>query len=202
MNKAVETYIQNRRAKIEQEKCKKATALLARERVMDEVKEYAPPGTEASFVAFRGYSNSEQVDGELRYYKFVKKPVEAGSEECKALEEVLLLEREYNEGVFSNQEGSLEFEITPAKQEYEQSAISKAFRIIAFVVWIGGVIMAFTFGRDRYDDISLPAFLGILAGFGVAGVFPLAISQALDYLGMIAQNTSCLRAKIVSSNKK
>lgn len=202
-NNAVEKYVQAKREAIEQEKCKKATELLAREKVFEEDgREYAKPGTSAASAAYAGYTKSDYVDGEVLFYKPVNKKIEAGIEEYKAIEEALLLEREYKEGVFSEKKDEIvEFDITPS-QEFEQSSTSSIFKIVAIIIWIGGAIASFLLGTDRYGDLEFGLVLMYLAIFGFAGLFPWAISEALDYLALIARNTSGMRAKLVSQDKR
>lgn len=203
MNNAVEKYVQAKREAIEQEKCKKATELLAREKIYDEDgRDYAKPGTSAQSAAFLGYTKSDWVDGEVRFYKPINKKIEAGIEEYKAIEEALLMEREYKEGVFADKkEEIVEFDIKPS-QEYEEFTTNGVFKAVAIIIWIGGVIASFVLGKDHYGNLEFSVVLMYLIIFGFAGLFPWAISKVLDYLALIARNTSGMRVKLVSQDKK
>ena len=81
------------------------------------------------------------------------------------------------------------------------------FRIVAVVIWVGGAIVSFFFGRtetyNRYGyseyEYNIPMMLASIAAFLVSGGLFMAVGEIIKYLRIIANNTSKLKITLKNS---
>lgn len=207
MNAKVEQYIAQQREQIEQEKRKQQQTLLASLGIYEEEKEYAGEAfSNFSMAARMGYCYSETVDGTVKFYKSKKVYPQLTDEEYEAL---LAVQRE-KEALGLTEQNRQSNVQEPAPVPAEPSAYhvsselvaSESFggrlmKILAWFVWIGGLIASFVLGRlpDHYGDLKFNfwLFLAYVAGFFVVGATYWAIGELFD-------NVAEINSGIVSLN--
>lgn len=201
MHPAVQKLIEEQRA---QEKREREQVLLSLGLVEEqEEREYAKGlFGDAEIARSCGYDCCEIVNGNAHYYRVKRSQTslnltdEEYAEVYKIYQERKAKESQSSPVQVTLNELNVQGETAP-KSKFEPSFLSKAFRIFAWICWVGGFIAAIglsSFEIENYygrveSQFSFAAFLAYCVVFFSAGLFWHAIAHILDALDAIAANT-------------
>lgn len=201
MHPAVQKLIEEQRAQKEQEREQILRSLGLMEK--SEEREYANrPYYDLENAKMHGYDQCEMIDGKPRYYRVKQAQVsinltdEEYAEVYKIYQERKAKESQSSPVQVTLKELDVQGESAP-ESKFEPSFLSKAFRILAWICWVGGFIAAIglsIFEIENYygrveRQFNFAVFLAYCGAFSSAGLFWRAIAHILDALDAIAANT-------------
>ena len=222
MNPRVEEYLAGVQKEIDAAKAKEAEeARKEREQTLislglyTEEKEYAPEDIRKSYAAATrmGYTNSERIDGETRFFRSKKAAIEVTDEEFEAI----LKAKAAREALGASQKQaskpaamkpaqtpgeaqpvkaeavSAEYEMTPADDYFPSSAAS-FIRVLAWIIWIGGFILAiassiskeYMSARETKTTFLWVNFFTLLITYGVYGGLMMCAAELFSDVRTIA----------------
>ena len=201
MHPAVQKLIEEQRAQKEQEREQILRSLGLVEEQGE--REYAKGlFGDAEIARSCGYDCCEIVNGKAYYYR-VKGPQtplnltdEEYAEVYKIYQERKAKESQSSPVQVTLKELDVQGESAP-ESKFEPSFLSKAFRILAWICWVGGFIAAIGLSNVEIENyygrveshFNFVAFLAYCVAFFSAGLLWHAIAHALDALDIIAANT-------------
>ena len=121
-------YIEKLRKEVENERIESIKRGISELELYEEVKTYAPDDvTDRQTAESRGFYETEIVDGVERYYYTTTRPAEISEDEYRTICELREEKRRYKRG---------------ADQTKGNSSAATFLKIVSWVLWIGGIIVA------------------------------------------------------------
>ena len=196
--KLITDYIEKEREEINTLKRKRNEELLDTLELYSIEKEYAPEDyvQPTGYYAIRTYPDSEMIDGTLRYYRKIKVYPEISDETYNELMDTLqekdaltakppVLEKK-------EEKKPLEFSITPHPIQ-DTSNAALFMKIIAYILWIGGLILAIVSSRVEVSYSSYytetvfqwTTFFTMILTYGLLGCFAMCMSEIFENISII-----------------
>ncbi len=178
MNEMLASFLAAKRAEQLETKKKERNELLVKLGLVNVTREYAPEDIRTLFDAnAAGYNKTESADGQRRFYKEIATPIEISDEEYADLVSVLKEEPQKPAVPAKRAETTGKQPEKAAERKHfwlvagdaGRSPAALFFRIIAFIVWIGGFIMAIVATNNAYSSARFVTFITTLLAAGLWG---------------------------------
>lgn len=193
-NSIVEDYIAKTRKEIDSLKKKQKESLLESLGLYTDDREYSPTG----FFS-QDYPYCDSTDEVDRYYRIAeKKYPEIDDETFEALQNVLREKKELTPKMPVNQKSApLEFDVD-AKNTSRNSSAAKFLKAIAWVLWIGGLLLAILSARVEKVTSSYrvetvfewQTFISVSTLYFVTGSFAMCMSELFENISSIANRVT------------
>lgn len=155
-------------------------------------KEYLPEGTLAFQAEEQGYSESEEIDGLKRFYKWVECPVavEVTDEEYKQILQVVEAKKAAeakNLPAPASEKEKSDYELV-VERNFGFGAAAALFRVLAIVCWLVGLVVAFFKGMWALDmgrvgiafDYNFVEFFSVYINYLLYGGILYALSVVMS----------------------
>lgn len=203
MNSLLEKYLTETQKTLDEAKEQERKELLISLGLFDTIKEIVPEDLPLSMYSKEGFTSLEMFDGKYKYCRITRVPIEINENEYQ---QICLMEQMKKE-ILNNTEPTT----PPPEPEYKAEAIStsstswgsKCLRFLAWILWIGGLIIAIlTANVDKYVGsystrivFDWPLFIQTIILYGVSGAITMCAAELLENISIIATAIRGFRIK-------
>ena len=140
-----------------------------------------------AIIAFVGYACKKQAsDPEIANYL-----QDVLENNASVIDDFEQMEKKKEPVIFEKQTDYFAERKEEQQREGSTPAISTLFAVFAWIMWIGGLIVAISISRQLPNGFTW--FIGIAVAYLVLGSLPMAVSYIIKYLSQIADNTYAIR---------